>query len=430
MSKPSGRSTPVLLKKIFKFIHSADTIADFKINKADFTRRAPLSFPIVVSSILHLFKESVEFNLSKILPQFGNRTIGGAAFSAARYKIKPAFFQALNALVVKHIETLKTNTWKGYQLIAVDGSTVSLPPSAQIKKAFGIFAETANGTKTCMAQALICFDVLSNYVLASRIDKMEVGEKSLLRVLLPEIKVTNAIFFLDRGFGNFNICKILESHKHKYCIRLSTQISSFAKAAMMSAKKDFIMLWEPSEMERLSCKQHGQDIKAIQVRVSKVLLDSGQTELLVSNLFDTEAINETEIKQLYFMRWGIEEGIKKLKPKMKLEHFGCKKIEGIYQEFYAHIFMLNIVAILGNEAQQGVDLKVKERKHKYKYNWQNAYRCVRDEIVSLITNRNIYKIIKDLIKKIALSIVAIVPDRAFAREKKSSNKSRLFQCYK
>ena len=301
ISKHKGRQLPVLLKKICEFIHSADTINDFKVDKADFTRNAPLRFPTVVSSILHLFKESVEFNLSKVLPFFGSKVAGVAAFSAARYKIKCEFFQALNALVVTHINTLQPRLWKKYQLIAVDGSTVSLPPSAQIKKYFGIFAETAKGTKTCMAQALICFDVLSGYVLASKIDKMEVGEKSLLRMLLPEIKTANAIFILDRGFGNFGICKMFEKHKHNYCIRLSTQISSFAKMAMKSAENDFVTLWEPSEMERLNCRKHGQDIKAIQVRVSKVLLDTGETELLVSNLFDTGAINETEMKQLYFM---------------------------------------------------------------------------------------------------------------------------------
>ncbi len=355
---------------------------------------------------------------------------GAAAFSAARYKIKPVFFQALNALVVKHIETLKPTNWKGFRLIAFDGSTISLPPSAQIKKIFGIFSQTTKGTKTCMAQALICFDVLSNYILASKIDKMEVGEKTLLRMMLPEIKTTDAIFILDRGFGNFSICKMFEKQNHKYCIRLSTQISSFAKTPMKSAQTDFITFWEPSEMERSNCKQHGQDITAIKVRVSKVLLDTGEIELLVSNLFDAEAINETEMKQLYFMRWGIEESIKKLKPKMKLEHFGCRKMEGIYQEFYAHIFMMNIVAILGNEAQQSIDVKVKDRKRKYKYNWQNAYRYVRDKIVILLNSRNIYKTITELIEMIESSIVAIVPDRAFSREKQSSRKSRHFQCYK
>jgi len=267
-------------------------------------------------------------------------------------------------------------------------------------------------------------------VLASKIDKIDVGEKSLLRMLLPEIKTAKAIFILDRGFGNISMCKMFEKHKHHYCIRLSTNISSFAKIAMKSGDNDFLMLWVPSEGERLNCIKHGQDTKVIQVRISKVLLDTDEIELLVSNLFDIAAINKIEMKQLYFMRWGIEKGIKKLKPKMKLEHFGCKKMEGIYLEFYAHIFMLNMVALVGKEAQQIIDEKLAHRKRKYKYNLQNAYRHVRDKIVILINNRNVYKILNDLVKKIIQSIVAIVPDRAFTREKKSSNKSRLFQCYK
>jgi Transposase DDE domain len=411
-------------------MHCADTINSFRVAKTDFTRKASLSFPVVVTSILHLFKESVTFNLSQILPQLDKKMVGVAAFSAARYKIKFDFFVALNTLVVQHIESLNPKTWNSYRLIAVDGSTVLLPPSAQIKRAFGIFAKTAKGTKTCMAQALMCFDVLSNYVLASKIDKMDTGEKSLLRVLLPEIKVTNAIFILDRGFGNFSICKMFENHKHHYCIRLSTKNAAFAKMAMSATGNHFIMLWEPSETERLNCKEHGLDTKPIRVRVTKVLLDTGEIELLVSNLLDMTTIDSTAMKQLYFMRWGGEEAIKKLKPKMKLEHFGCKKMEGIYQGFYAHIFMLNIVALFGNEAQQSIDVKVKDRKHNYKYNWQNAYRYVRDKIVELVNNNNIYKNVEELLKKIAASIVAIVPDRAFIREKKKSNKARLYHCYK
>ncbi len=372
----------------------------------------------------------MEFNLSKILPQFGNKIAGAAAFSAARYKIKPAFFQALNALVVEHIQTLQPKTWNGYQLIAVDGTTVSLPPSASIKKSFGTFAQTAKGTKTCMAQALMCFDVLSNYVLASVIDKMETGEKSLLRLLLPSIKATNAIFILDRGFGNFSICKMFENLQHQYCIRLSTQICSFAKQAMLSNENDFVTTWKPSEMERSSCKKHGQDVKALEVRVTKVTLDTGEIELLVSNVFNTDTIDEPAMKQLYFLRWGIEESIKKLKPKMKLEHFGSRKIEGIYQEFYAHIFMLNIVAMFGNEAQQEIDIKMKDRKHAYKYNWQNAYQHVREKIIALVNNNNLYKIINELIENIAQSVVAVIKNRAFTREKQSSRKARLFPCYK
>ncbi len=356
--------------------------------------------------------------------------VGTAAFSAARYKIKSAFFQSLNALVVEHLQKLTPKTWNGFQLIAVDGSTVSIPPSPWIKAFFGVFAQTDKGTKTCMAQALICFDVLSNYVLSSIIGKMDTGEKSLLKTLLPQLKVTNAIFILDRGFGYFNVCKMLQNQQHKFCIRLSIHICSFAKKAMLNPENDFVTMWEPSETERSSCKKAGLDNIPVKVRVSKVILDTGEIELLVSNLFDLIIIDNAAMKKLYFMRWGIEENIKKLQPKMKLEHFGCRKPEGIYQEFYAHIFMLNIVALIGNEAQDKIDASMNQRKYAYKYNWQNAFLYVREKIVSLVNSKNLYKIINDLVQKIALSVVAVIENRKFAREKQSRQKPRLFQCYK
>ena len=72
-------------------------------------------------------------------------------------------------------------------------------------------------------------------------------------------------------------------------------------------------------------------------------------------------------------------------------------MRGIYQQFYAPIFMLNIVAIINNEAQQSIDEKLPDTKHKYKYHCQNAYRHVRDKIGALINNRNIYKILSNLV---------------------------------
>ncbi|RBQ01398.1 transposase, partial [Pedobacter miscanthi] len=114
------------------------------------------------------------------------------------------------------------------------------------------------------------------------------------------------------------------------------------------------------------------DTEKIVVRVTKIELKTGEIEILVSSLFDMNDICTENMKALYDLRWPVEEGFKKLKPKMKLEQFGCRKPEGIFQEFEAHIFMINLVALLGIQAQREID-RNKKRKLKYKYNWQNAF---------------------------------------------------------
>ena len=53
-----------------------------------------------------------------------------------------------------------------------------------------------------------------------------------------------------------------------------------------------------------------------------------------------------DFKKLYFMRWGIETKFGELKKRTLIEHFTSKKVNGIRQEFYAHLLLSNIASLL------------------------------------------------------------------------------------
>lgn len=320
--------------------------------------------------------------------------------------------------------------WKGFQLIAVDGSTVSLPPSKQIKDYFGVYAEKGKGIKSCLAQVLLFYDVCSEVVIKGSISKMSDSEKVLFKDCLPDLPLNKSIFILDRGFGHFNICKYLMTQKRDFCIRLGTSQSNFNKHIMGSVLHDFITVWAPSESEKRTCTSYGQDCNAIKVRVSKIRLKSGEIEILISSLFDTNLFTTADISTLYGMRWGIEEGFKKLKPKMKMEHFGSRKPEGIFQEFQAHIFMMNMVAIMGMNAQDKITKKMSIRKMAYKYNWQNAFRFIRKHMVKLIVYQEVEILIDKLTELISRSVIPIKKGRSFERVTFKKRKNRMHQNYK
>ena len=137
------------------------------------------------------------------------------------------------------------------------------------------------------------------------------------------------------------------------------------------------------------------------------------------------------MQALYDLRWGIEEGFKKMKPKMKLEQFGCKRYEGIYQEFYAHIFMMNLVSILANDSQELIFEKTKERKQKYKYNWQNAFRFVRNKFIEIFHLGEFKDTLEKLITQIAGSLIYIKKGRHFIRDIDGKRRRAGYsQCYK
>lgn len=336
----------------------------------------------------------------------------------------------MNKILVEYNQKHLLNYWKGHQLIAGDGSTIALPAARQMKAHFGIYSSTKGGVKSCMAQVFMLYDVLSDIVIDGRLSKIEDGEKTLLKECLKELPVSKSIFILDRGFGYFGVCKRFIEQQRDFCIRISTSNAAFGKLAMENPLPDFLTDWEPSEAERATSYKQGQDLAPIRVRVTKIMLPKGETELLVSSLLDRKIFNISDLKELYRLRWGIEEGFKKLKPKMKLEHFGSRKPEGIFQEFQTHLFMMNMVAILGNAAQIRIEKESINRKLKYKYNWQNAFRFVREQIVKLVSNIDIEQLIEGLLVLISRSAVAIRQNRQFPRIRVRKRKPRAHPTYK
>lgn len=367
------------------------------------------------------------------LPQLSLQPVTGSAFSIARYKIESAFFEELCFNTISELQRiLSPRYWKGYRLYAGDGTTVSVPVSKDTIRHFGIFAQTESETKTVMANACMVYDVLSNYVIDARFGTTEKSEFSLMQEMLHNQAFTNDknILILDRGFSKFYFYKMLTDRNMNFCIRQKTSDHDFSKQILNNTDDDFITEWQPSAAEQATCRQKGIVSSPIKVRVTKIILSSGETELLITDLFDQEHISVADLKELYHFRWGIEEAFKQLKPQMKLEQFGCRKAKGVYQEFYAHITMLNITTLIGSLSESRIQQKTVGRKYRYQFNKANAWKFVRNKIVALFITERPVKIIKELLCQIASSIVAIIPNRSFSRKHRFKRKNRFSPMYK
>lgn len=322
-------------------------------------------------------------------------------------------------MVSKHRMNEPISLWKGYRLYAGDGSTVSLPPTQAIKNHFGVESITKYGIERSLSRVFMVYSVLDRFVHDAELGLMKKGEKTMLMDSLARMPLeSNSILLLDRGFGNFCMLKELQNQKYGFCIRISETMSNFAKRAMKHPLDDYITQWVPSEKSKENLRKNKLDFKPIEVRVTKIRLASGETELLVSSLFDQNTVKPLELAELYHLRWGVEEGFKNLKPKMKLGYFGCGKPEGVLQEFYAHIFCMNMVALAGSVAEKIIKKKTESRRLAYTYNWKNAYRIIRERIAGLLfyTSAKAAKLLEEIYELVSASIIAIKPDRTFLRD--------------
>lgn len=407
------------------------SIADqYKVNRQDFTRRSPLDFSTVVRSILSLFKESVEHSMTCLMPQFSKGLVTGSAFTQARYKVKSEFFKELNQYVIKHYQGVRKKTWKGHRLIGVDGSTLNLPPSKEIKEHFGVYAITDYGISRSLARVSFLYDLLNDFVVEDHLTPMNIGEKTHFFERLDHIEDQNDIYILDRGYGHYSTVLSLINKDKAFCIRFSGT-STFIQTALACKEKDMILTWEPSPKEKENAKKAGLTAKPIKVRVSKIILNTGEIEVLVSNLINTKRYTYSDLKWLYHKRWVVEEGFKKMKPKMKIEYFGCRKSDGIYQEFYAHVIMMNLIAFFNLICNSKVTKKTVGRKYKYKTNWQNAFRTTRKNIINILSVNFNQQMLDEILEYISYSIIPVIPDKQSIRDLRNSNRlGRVSHYYK
>jgi hypothetical protein len=107
----------------------------------DFTRRRKLTFPVLTLMILNAMKRSLSIETADFFSHaMQGESCTKQAFSKRRGKLKPAFFHACNKELVdsyyRHYAS-QVKRWKGLLLWAVDGSTIPLPATESLRKAFG-----------------------------------------------------------------------------------------------------------------------------------------------------------------------------------------------------------------------------------------------------------------------------------------------------
>jgi len=129
----------------------------------------------------------------------------------------------------------------------------------------------------------------------------------------------------------------------------------------------------------------------------------------------------------------VEEEIKKIMQRLMIENFSSIKENGILQDFYANIFMLNLVSFLAEPVMQEIYNSSEHCKYRQQINWTSALGDVRKRLVLLFLRgvSKIDSIIKSLWESFKKNTQSIKPDRKFPRDKrKKGSRQKAFIQYK
>ena len=318
-------------------------------NRSSFSRKRFFSLRKIIVFIMVLktsYQREINSFCKKILGgDYNIREVTSGAISQARSKLNPWAFQRLNEVGVESFYSeapyLK---WHGYRLLAVDGSSLSLPNTKSIIEEFGsVSYPNRKVTQRCMARCSIIYDVLNCLTIDAQLGKCTTSEKALLEKSLDKLQEGDLLLG-DRGYGYNIILHWLKERQIEFCIRLKIGHRKVVKKFALSKELDKVVEFEYTD--KLAKELGIHPGKTITVRLIKVFLENGKIEILCTSLFDKVKYPRQEFKELYHKRWKVEEAYKLLKVRADLESFSGRTARSIKQDFHAKILLMTICAAL------------------------------------------------------------------------------------
>lgn len=379
-----------------------------KRSEEDFTRVRKLTFQIIFVIILRKSLKSIQLALNEALSFLPEsvESVSNAAYSKARHKILHTAFIELNEKAV--VETTYSSDefhkrYKGYRVLAVDGSKIRLPDNKEIRKEFGTekFAhKSSHGkTKNAFARASVLYDVENKISIDAKLENVEKSSENNLAIThLEHIQEKDLIIF-DRGYISYVLMSKIIENKGDFVIRLKN--NSFLESREMfreNGSKDKIVTIKANGV--LLTKQKRGEIeipKELMVRFVRVVLDNGEIEVLVTSLLDKEKFPTESFKEIYWKRWGVETFYSVLKNRLALENFTGLSPESVRQDFFSTIFITGLESILTEDTNK--DLKKKETTHQQQVNKAVSFNIIKNKAFDiLLKNESIEDIITELEK--------------------------------
>jgi hypothetical protein len=406
----------------------------------DFTRQRKLTYQRTVFLLINMLKRSIAVELEDFFETCISDATSctKAAFTLQRKKLKPLFFTIWNDLLVLCFYDYygdAVKKWNNFILIAVDGSTSHLMNKDSVKSHFGTHGN--HFVEVPMAGVMKFYDVLNKITIFSKIYPIAIGEKTIVAENIEKFPA-NSLSIYDRGFPSFSLMYLLinqESTRHfvmrcKQCF--NREVSDF----MQSSENDLTIELLPNNRAIHKMKEYGFVVfkkTSIRVRMVKVVLSTGEIEVLLTNLYDNEIYTRSCFKELYFMRWGIETSYGHDKNVLQMEQFSGHTVCSIEQDFYASIFVSNLQAIIEKQCDAFVETKNKERKLEYKINKSVSTGYMKHKIVLLFMYDDTKIILLKLQKLFEKNLEPVRSERNYPRRRsktKSNGKYRTLTNYK
>lgn len=423
-----------LFKQTLRTIDDEEFVNRNKTEESAFTRNRKLGFKDLIAVLMSFTRPSVQTELDRFFKAISKspssfESVSKSAFTQSRRKLKPEAFVELSRQQLSYFENHAPckKRWNEKRVVAIDGSLLNLPHTADITSEFG--SVNNQYEQVVSARCSFAYDVKNELVLDAQIAPRKSCEKDLAAAHLSQLDSNKDILVFDRGYPCQWLIGLLVKQGFDFCFRLSSTWKQAYQLMEDQDDADWTMIRKSNRgLGKLKAYDLPRDIEGL--RLISIELDSGEKEILVTNIKDKTLYPKSVFKELYHLRWGVEEGYKSFKKTLHIEHFTGRSAQSIRQDFYARIFMLNMASIIRSQGVLKDRSEKKPRKHLYQANKTQVLAKTKDFLFDIFYRSNIKKLINQMLKLLSKRTEIIRPQRSFKRKETSSRRRSRIQNHK
>jgi hypothetical protein len=274
-------------------------------------------------------------------------------YCKARMRLSEKLLQRLLHLTGWGLEAKASGSqlWCGHHVKLLDGSSVSMPDTAQNQKAYVQHTNQAPGCGFPIAKILVMFSLATGAAMGVLIDVFNTSDVTMARKMYSLLNVGD-VALADRAFGTYVDLGFVQALGAEAVFRKHQSRNSDFRRGKRLGADDHIVIWYkpqrcPKNLSQQEFDKLPESIKVREVRFS-IPKKGFRTKvvIVVTTLLNAKVYTKTQLAQLYRLRWEVEVNLRHVKTTLGMEQLRGKTPSMVRKEIYVHLMAYNLLRTL------------------------------------------------------------------------------------
>jgi len=277
------------------------------------------------------------------VPAAASATPNPSALTHARSRLPVAVLENLAARAIRQTRDAAVR-WRGLRLLALDGTTVSMPRAAPLFERYGVHRARTTAVRYPLARFCCLLAVGTSTIVDYRFGAFTTAETAMATEMIGSVGPGDLVL-ADRYWAGSPTLARLQARGAAFLMRKNARLLVERLPVVERLGRDDRMVDLPvSKPARLKDPTLPETVR-LRVFRATWTTPAGETlsEWFVTSLLDARRFKRRTLAKLYHERWRIETSYQEFKHAFHADVLRSKTVANVEKEFAAHVLAYQLV---------------------------------------------------------------------------------------